>query len=156
MKLATPTYGDLDKFVFASISGFTAWFLVLRYVRRHFSSYLFDNDRATFGVLRVTLNVSLALLQVLFEASKFSLNLNCVRSNLCVLILGGQCGYQIDAKFWKIISNQHGVNLPRGSTPGLDRAARPGVLMEDSIGGSSGGFYRMENIIGRGMCTAPV
>ena len=55
VKLSTPTYGDLDKFVFASISGFTAYiwfrFLVLRYARRHFSSYLIDNDRATFGVL---------------------------------------------------------------------------------------------------------
>ena len=107
----------------------------MRYARQHFSAFLFDNVRATSGVLRVTLNLPGELLSVGLASSvvrgfQIFLNLNCVQSNACVLILGGQCDYQIDAKFWKIISNQHGVNLPRGSTGcldgRLDREAPPG------------------------------
>ena len=145
VKLAAPTYGDLDKFVFdfdfwvhgihlipvscVALCSTTFLFFSVRQRKRYIWSFA-CHIKCFWSTV-----VPLALLQVWFEASKFSLYLNCVQSNACVLILGGQCDYQIDAKFWKIISNQHGVNLPRGSTAGLDRGARPGVLMEDSIGG---------------------
>ena len=78
----------------------------------------------------------LGVLQRLLQASNFSLNLSCVWSNTCVLILGGKCGYQIDAKISKIISNQLGVNL---------RGARPGGL--DRGGGSTGWLDTYQRVL---------
>ena len=51
VKLATPPYGDLDNFVFASISGFKTFDSgFLHCVMFEDISLLFDNDRAASGV----------------------------------------------------------------------------------------------------------
>ena len=59
------------------------------------------------------------------------------QSFLCWLVQGGQCGNQIGAKFWEVVSDEHGID-PTGTYHGDSdlQLERINVYYNEATGGT--------------------